>query len=91
MHKVNKGNAPDPICEIFQKASDTHCYETRCTVEDNFHKIAIKNEITKTAISRSGPKLWNNIPTSVRDAPCLNLFKKRFRELLAGLNGDTFF
>ena len=69
MYKVNKGITPDPICELFQKASDTHRYETRYAMEDDFHKIAIKKEITKTAISHSGPKLWNNIPRSVREAP----------------------
>ena len=61
MHKVNKGITPDPICEIFQKASDTPRYETRYVMEDDFHKIASRKEITKTVISHSGPKLWNNI------------------------------
>ena len=59
-------------------------------MEDDFHKIAIEKEIMKTAISHSDPKLWNNIPRSVREAPSLDLFNKRFQELLAGLNEDTF-
>ena len=90
MYKVNKGITPDPICELFQKASDAPRYETRYAMEDDFHKIAIKKEITNTAISHSGPKLWNNIPRSVREAPSLDLFKKQFQELIAGLNEDTF-
>ena len=90
MYKVNKSITPDPFCELFQKASDTHRYETRYAMEDDFHKIAIKKEITKPAISHSGPKLWNNIPRSVREAPSLDLFKKQFQELIAGLNEDTF-
>ena len=77
MYKVSKGITPDPIREIFQKASDTHRYETRYAMEDDFRKIAIKKEITKTAISHGGPKLWNNIPRSVREAPSLDLFKKQ--------------
>ena len=44
MYKVIKGIAPDPICEIFQKASDTHRYETRYAMGDDFHKIAIKKK-----------------------------------------------
>ena len=87
----HKGITPDPICEIFQKASDTHCYETRYAMEDDFHKIAIKREMTKTVITHGDPKLWNNIPRLVREAPSLDLFKKRFQELLAGLNEDTLF
>ena len=59
-------------------------------MEDDFHKIAIKKEITKALISHSGPKLWNNIPRLVREAPFLDLFKKLFQELLAGLDEDTF-
>ena len=50
------------ICEILQKASDAHRHERRYAMEHDFYKIAIKKEITKTAISHSGPKLWNNIP-----------------------------
>ena len=90
MYKVNKGVSPDLICEIFQKASDTHCCETTYAMEDDFHKIVIKKEITKTAIFHGGPELWNNIPRSVREAPFLDLLKKPFQELLAGLSEDTF-
>ena len=39
MYKVNKGITPDPICEIFQKASDTHHYETRYAMKYDFCKI----------------------------------------------------
>ena len=59
-------------------------------MEDDFHKIAIEKDITKTAVSHSGPQLWNNILRLVREAPNLDLFKKRFQELLKGLNEDTF-
>ena len=90
IYKVNKGITPDPVCEIFQKASDSHCYEITYAMKDDFHKIAIKKEITKAAISHSGPKLWNNIPRLVREGPFLDLFKKLFQELLAGLNEDAF-
>ena len=91
MYKVNKGVTPDPICEIFQKASDTHRYETRYAMKYDFYKIAIKKEITEMAISHSGLELWNNILRLVREVPSLDLFKKRYQELLAGLNEDTFF
>ena len=47
MYKVNKGISPDPVCELFQKASDTHHYETRYEMEDDFHKIAIKKKLQK--------------------------------------------
>ena len=90
MYKVSKGIAPDTIYEIFQKASDTRRYRPRYAMEDDFHKIAIKKEITKTAISHSGPKLWSNITKLVREAPFLDLFKKLLQELLAGLNEYIF-
>ena len=47
MYKVNKGITPDLICEIFQKASDTHCYETRYAMEDDFHKLQLKKKLQK--------------------------------------------
>ena len=51
--------------------------------------MAVKKEITKTAISYSGLKLWSEIPRSIRKAHSLDIFKKDFREFLASQN-DTF-
>ena len=47
MYKVNKGITPDSICELFQKASDTHHYETRYTMEDDFIKLQLKKKLQK--------------------------------------------
>ena len=37
-----------------------------------------------------GPKLWNDIPGSIRDSPSLETFKKKLRELLLCQDRDTF-
>ena len=89
MFKVNKGTTPTPISDMFQKVQETHNYETRFNVENNYYRMAVKKEITKTAISYSGPKLWSEIPRSIREAHSFDIFKKDFREFLASQN-DTF-
>ena len=67
MNKVNRGIKSYPICEAFQKASDTAMRQDMQWEED-FHEMVKENKITKTAISHSASKLWNNIPRMVRKA-----------------------
>ena len=94
MFKINRGMAPqsvnDNISDTFNSVNDIHHYQTRGSLQDNYFGIPINKQITKTAISYSGPKLWNDIQRSIRDSSSLETFKTRFRELLLSLDKDTF-
>ena len=37
---------------------------------------------TQRSIQYKGPKIWNEIPTNIRNSPNLNIFKNRFRNYL---------
>ena len=81
MFKINRRMAPQSVNNMFNNISDIRHYQTRNSKQDNYFGIPINTQITKTAISYSGPKLWNDIPRSIRDAPSLETCKTRFREL----------
>ena len=89
MFKINRGMAPQSVNNMSNNISDIHHYQTRGSLQDNYFRIPINTQITKTAISYSGPKLWNDIPGSIRDSSSLEPFKKRFRELLLSQDKDT--
>ena len=61
---------------MFNNISDIHHYQTRGSLQDNYFRIPINKQITKTAISYSGPNIWNDIPGSIRGSPFLYTFKK---------------
>ena len=90
MFKVKEGLIPRPMCDIFQHIDAVHQYGTRSATQGNFYRIKTNKQITNSAISYSGPKLWNEIPRSIRDSGSLYTFKKRFREFLVSLETDNF-
>ena len=90
MFKTNRGMTPQSLSNMFNNISDIHHYQIRGSLQDNYFRIPINEQITKTAISYSGPKFWNDIPGSIKDSPSPEIFKKRFRELLLSQDKDTF-
>ena len=90
MFHINRGMTPQSVNNMFNNISDINHYQTRGSLQDNYFRILINKQITKTAISYSEPKHWNDIPGSIRDSPSLETFKKRFRDLLLSQDKDAF-
>ena len=79
------------MCDMFHHVDAVHHYGSRSATQGNFYRIKTNKQINQlSAISYSGPKLWNEIPRSIRDPESLYTFKKRFQEFLASLDIDTF-
>ena len=57
MFEVNRGMTSQSVNNMFNNISDIHHYQTRGSLQDNYFRIPINKQITKTAISYSGPKL----------------------------------
>ena len=87
MHDVNTASAPINICNLFTKTSRVHSYNTRSSTSDNFYIRASRPEIQKNAFSRVGAKLWNEIPSSLRELP-KKLFKLRIKNKLLSVLED---
>ena len=74
MHDVSTASAPINISNLFAKTSSVHSYDARSSTSDNFYIKPSKLEIQKNASSRIGAKLWNKIPSSLKELP-----KKSFK------------
>ena len=49
MFKINKRMTPQSVNNIFNNISDIHRYQTRGSLQDNYFRISINKQITKTA------------------------------------------
>ena len=74
MHDVITASVPINIRNLLTKTSSVHSYNTRSSTSENFYIKASRLGIKKTAFSRMGAKLWNEIPSSLRELP-----KKSFK------------
>ena len=57
-----------------------HRYPTRQSNE--FHLPLTRTIFTKSVFTFTGPKLWNNLNSTTKDAPSLYSFKKRLKTFL---------
>ena len=80
MFKINKGNAPEAILEMFRH--NDYLNYTRGIASDNFSVSMAHLSIGKTAISYVGPKLWNSIPRLIKQSESLESFKNNFKNYL---------
>ena len=81
MHDVSTASAPINIRNLFTKTSSVHSYNTRSSTSENFYIKASRLEIQKNAFSRMGAKLWNEIPSSLRELPKKS-FKLRIKQTI---------
>ena len=87
MHDVSTASAPINICNLFTKTTSVHAYNTRSSTSENFYIKASRLEIKKNAFSRMGAKLWNEIPSSLRELPKKS-FKLRIKNKLLSVLED---
>ena len=80
MFKINKGDAPEAILEMFRH--NDYSYNTRSVASDNFSVNMTHLSIGKTPISYIGPKLWNSIPRLIKQSESLERFKNNFKDYL---------
>ena len=65
----------------------TRRHDTRSSNSENLNIKASRLEIQKNAFSRMGAKLWNEIPSSLRELP-KNSFKLRIKDKLLSVLED---
>ena len=68
MHDVTIQSVPINISELFTKSRHVHAYDTRFSKCD---KLCVKHsrlEIQKRSTSRLGARLWNILPTGLRNS-----------------------
>ena len=62
---------------VFQTS---HFYNTRN--RNNLNPIFQRTVRTQMSLSFSAPKIWNELPSSIKDLPTLNQFKNKLKDHL---------
>ena len=74
IYKVLNGLAPEYLSELVKKRS--HLRTLRSSSKNQLNTPRAKTvTYGDRAFSVAGPKLWNNLPQTIRDAPTVNNFK----------------
>ncbi len=79
MYKYKKGMLPSSFDHVFTDLESVHNYDTRNKTNFRYDIHKISTAFTK------GPKLWNNLPKSVKNATSLKSFKNDISSFLQGL------
>ena len=81
MYDVSYRSAPPLIQQLFTKTRDVHNYNTRSSSKGNLYAKPSRLEIQKCSLSRSGPRIWNCLPMSLRNKN-ITSFKKDLHQNL---------
>ena len=76
--KIRHGLAPSYLTERFTRVEQRHSYNTR----GSGRNFSVSDEICGSLVSFSytAVKLWNQMPTDIKEARTLTIFKKKLRE-----------
>ena len=82
-YKALNGIAPSYISDLIN-VKVSHRYSLRNSQELLLQTPSVKTLVTlgDRSFSLAAPKLWNNLPNSIRNAPSLQLFKKQLKTFL---------
>ena len=80
MYKVLNGLAPSSLAELFVPKSDITEYDLRGS-HTSLQLSRPKTAKLKKSFSYSGAKLWNSLPTDLRNSDTLTDFKNGIRAL----------
>jgi hypothetical protein len=77
MFKYTNSLLPPTFNNLFNKNCTFHRYPTRTS---NLLRIPlVKTKIADTFITKSGAKLWNEIPEAIKNTPKIGIFKRTFK------------
>ena len=78
MYKALHNLAPTYLSNKFTYTHNIHSFDLRSATNQTLYVPKPNLEIYRRSLSYSGPKLWNALPESVRNAPSLGSFKQRY-------------
>ena len=80
MFLYHKELLPELFNSLFVKNMDIHNYDTRTKshIRVNYGRTNFSHSI----LTYQGPKLWNELPQSVRESVALNSFKRKLKYFL---------
>ena len=82
MHNVSRTVVPPNISALFTPLSQVHEHNTRSSTRKNFHVEYSGLDVQSKSFSRMGGRIWNSIPTELREKPKNHFKKVLHRKLL---------
>ena len=84
MCKFKTNSLPKCFSDFFEIPSNVHSYSTRYASGDNYSLTRFKNTISQRSIRYVGPKLWNELPSDLKNYAQNNIciFTKHLKEYL---------
>ena len=82
MYDVSNSSCPSSISDCFIQSKEVHILITLDMVSNNFYVEYSKLTTTITSFVKSGVKIWNSIPTDVRELGRKNFKLKIQKSLL---------
>ena len=78
MHNSINGNLPHFLSTHFRANYQIHNHKTRFS--HNIHTYITRTNARKSTLMVSGPRIWNNIPNSIRNIKSSSLFRRTLKE-----------
>ena len=79
-YKIMNGSVPFYLSGLLMRRSSIHCFNTRNRQDLNVPKC--RKSLAKSSFRYRAAKLWNAIPSKVKDSPTLNSFKRSIKNWL---------
>ena len=76
----NRNKLPVVFHKYFEENESVHFYNTR--QKHDFHTHIVHSETGKKSIKYKGSKLWNALPTNMKNISSKHLFKKKAKDYL---------
>ena len=80
VHDVINGNVPPYFSNFFSKIG--HCYDTRQQKRNDLSIPKYNNNYGQFSTKFTGAKIWNSIPSHIRDTRSRSTFKANFKSHL---------
>ena len=80
IYKTVNGDGPEISKKAFHDVSSIHEHATRSAVKGDLFVPRKTTSIAQQAVSVAGPRLWNMIPSTIRNAQSIDTFKVKLKE-----------
>ena len=82
MYKISQGLSPPSICNMFEQASTVQGRTTRSMTEGNLYPPLFWLEWAKRSLRYRGYRIWDSLPTDLKQAKDLENFKDNIKGYL---------
>ena len=87
MFRYKNNLLPHNFNDYFQSTGEGHQYSLRSISQQNFRTARFNTKYGKRRIQHNGPKLWNDIPTTIKETKTLKSFSGLYKAYI--LNSVT--